>query len=93
MNLSPVPVSKREQILISIFIAAYFFVVLINICANCPLKSYVRKFTQTIELFTGIEQSWNMFCPNPREVSFHPYAIVTFQNGSTAYYEFPVQIK
>jgi len=89
MNSLSVPMSRRDQILISIFIATYFFCVGINICGNCPLKTYVRQFTQSIELFCGIEQSWNMFCPNPRDYSFHPYAIITFQDGSTALYEFP----
>ncbi len=89
MNLTPTAMSKRDQFIISIFIASYFFVVIANISANCPLKTFIRKYTHHIELFLGIEQAWNMFCPNPRDYSFHPYAIITFRDGTTSYYDFP----
>ncbi len=80
---------KRDQILISIFIVAYFFVVGIGLISDCPLRRFIHPFTRRIELVLGIDQSWKMFCPNPRDFNFHPYAVITFQDGSTAYYEFP----
>ncbi len=81
--------SKRDQILISTFIIVYFFIIGIAITADCPLRQFVHQYTRGLELFFGVDQSWRMFCPNPRDFCFHPYAVITFQDGSTAYYEFP----
>ncbi len=81
--------STRDQIIISIFIVSYWFVVLICVSAECPLKTTLRTYTHPVEMLFGIEQSWRMFCPNPRAYSMHVYAIVTFQDGSTTYYELP----
>src|SRR5476651_1259029 len=81
--------NKRDQILISVFIIAYFFLVLIDTASDCPLIRYVRQYTRGIEIMLGIEQSWLMFCPNPRDFNFHTYAVITFEDGSTTYYEFP----
>src|ERR1700722_16260681 len=79
----------RDRVVISIFIAAYLLITLIAISADCPLKNFIEPHTRKIQLFLGIDQSWRMFCPNPRGFCFHPYAVITFQDGSTAYYEFP----
>ncbi len=81
--------SIRDQIIISIFIVFYWFIVLICVAADCPFKQFMRQYTRVPEMLLSVEQSWRMFCPNPRAYSMHPYAIVTFQDGSTAYYEFP----
>jgi hypothetical protein len=81
--------SIRDQIIISIFIVFYWFIVLICVMADCPLKQAVHQYTRLPELLLGAEQSWRMFCPNPRTYSLHCYAIVTFKDGATAYYEFP----
>ncbi len=81
--------NKRDQIIISAFIVAYFFLILIDTSADCPMRRYFRKSTHPIEVMLGIDQSWRMFCPNPRDFNFHPYTVITFEDGSTAYYEFP----
>ena len=81
--------SNRDQIIISAFIVFYWFMVLICVCADCPIKTFLHQYTRLPELLMGSEQSWRMFCPNPRTYSMHPYAIVTFKDGTTTYYEFP----
>lgn len=83
------PMTKRDQVIISLFVISYFFVIGISLIANCPLRKFVHPITRNAELFFGIDQSWRMFCPNPRDFNFHPYAVITFQDGGTAYYEFP----
>jgi hypothetical protein len=89
MKSSNVLMSKRDQILISIFIMAYFFIVQITLLSPCPFKGYMHRITRPVEIFLGLDQSWCMFCPNPRDFNFHTYALVTFKDGSTGYYEFP----
>lgn len=84
-----IPMSKFDQLIISLFIASYFFIVGTSLLPNCPFKSHVHPFTKVPEFFLGIDQSWRMFCPNPRGFNLHVYAIITFKNGETAYYEFP----
>jgi len=81
--------SIRDQIIISVFIVFYWFVVIVCVLADCPLKGFLHPYTRIPELLLGVEQSWRMFCPNPRTYSMHTYAIVTFKDGATAYYEFP----
>ncbi len=56
---------------------------------DCPLKLFINQFTRTPITLLGIDQCWKMFCPNPRSFNLHPYAIITFVDGATAYYEFP----
>jgi len=89
MNTASNPMSKRDQVLISIFIMSYFFVVMITLLAPCPFKGFMHRYTRGIEILCGLDQSWCMFCPNPRDFNFHTYALVTFKDGSCAYYEFP----
>lgn len=81
--------SVRDQIIISTFIGCYWIIVLACVMANCPFKDYIHQYLRLPELLFGIEQSWRMFCPNPRTYSLHCYAVITFKDGSTAYYEFP----
>ena len=81
--------SIRDQVIISLFILFYWFMVMICVMADCPLKQFVHQYTRIPEILLATEQSWRMFCPNPRAYSLHPYAIITFRDGSTAYYEFP----
>ena len=87
--MKTIKMNKRDQILISCFIIVYWTIVLIEVSSNCPLKHFVRQYTRGIEILLGIDQSWRMFCPNPRDYNFHPYALITFADGSTAFYEFP----
>ena len=79
----------KDQVIISLFIVIYWVLVLICVMADCPLKQFVYTYTRTPEFVLSLEQSWRMFCPNPRVYSLHCYAIVTFKDGATAYYEFP----
>ena len=81
--------SIRDQIIISAFIVLYWFMVMVCIMADCPFKTFAATYTHIPELLLGTEQSWRMFCPNPRTYSMHSYAIVTFKDGTTSYYEFP----
>lgn len=59
------------------------------IMADCPLKQWLNQYTRVPMMLLGVDQCWKMFCPNPRIFSLHSYAIITFVDGTTTYYEFP----
>jgi len=79
----------KHRISLVLLICAYFFSVLIWISPDGRFKDRMLRFIRPVAVATGICQSWELFCPEPREVNFHETAIINFQDGTAKVYEFP----
>jgi hypothetical protein len=72
-----------------LLIAAYFFTVLVWVSPEGRFKDRMLRYLRPVAQATGIAQSWELFCPEPREINFHETAIINFQDGTAKIYEFP----
>src|SRR5579883_817261 len=53
------------------------------------LKQSMMPYVRPLAVLLGIEQSWQVFAPDPRRMNLHNSAVITFQDGSMKMYEFP----
>jgi hypothetical protein len=52
-------------------------------------KEIMMPYVRPLAVFLGLEQSWQVFAPNPRFMNLHNTAVITFQDGSMKMYEYP----
>lgn len=76
--------------MINLFIAFHLFAIL---CWALPTKAapieWLRHLVRPYLLGVGLDQAWDMFSPNPRDVNISLKAIVVTQNQHLKTYSFP----
>lgn len=75
--------------ILSAFICAYLFVVIVWFMGNSKFKLMLVNFTWKPMAAFGWYQNWSLFSPGVRHISFHETAVITFKDGSTKIYEYP----
>ena len=75
--------------LINAFIVFHLFLISAWLFpVNAQVAALVNKFRGYI-LFVGLDQDYSMFAPYPRKTNRHLFALITFQDQSTAIWPYP----
>lgn len=83
---------ERSSVGRSIISAGIVLFVLCQIAIGLPssaIKSEVGPTANRLVRIMGVEQNWGVFSPNPRSASIDVYAIVRFEDGSSARWDLP----
>lgn len=81
----------KFRVLMSAFLVFYLFCITVTVCPQTALRNALYKPIYPFLAALGFWQSWNVFAPNIRTDNFHLLATVTFEDGTTALWEFPRQ--
>jgi hypothetical protein len=79
------------KILISAGIVTYYTLTAINISPSTegPLSTKLREPTHTICDFFGWTQNWRLFGPVIRNINFHAFALIGYEDGTIGSWEAP----
>lgn len=89
------PLSERfersavGQVVISAGIVLVLAVMVGTHLPDSELERSVGPTSNRVIRMLGSEQAWGVFAPNPRSTSIGMYAVITFEDGSTARWEVP----
>ena len=85
--------AERSPIVRSLISLAIVMMLLAEIGTHLPGSSAVSQLVSQeanhLVRFTGTEQQWGVFAPDPRQTSLRIEGRVTFEDGSTAVWELP----
>lgn len=74
---------------VSVFLA---LTIVSMVFVNMPESELEDALDRPVYVYTsvtGLAQNWGVFAPNPRRISLHMYATVTFADGSQARWDTP----
>jgi hypothetical protein len=81
--------SSAWQIFLSLLVAVYFLLVIVQLCPEVEWRTRLWKPLAQFWNYWQLEQSWNLFAPNPHQDNLHPTAIITFEDGTKTIWELP----
>jgi len=85
-------VPGRRRIVITIFIVVTLGAVLVGNMPNSVIKGELMGVARPYLNATGLDQSWSIFSPNPRQVSIFITARIEHADGSVTVRPFPTGI-
>ncbi len=84
--------STRQRALISVFLVVTVAAVLVQNMPDSVIKNGLMGADQVYLNLTGLDQSWSIFSPNPRQQTVYVLARVEHADGSVAVHPIPTGI-
>jgi predicted DCC family thiol-disulfide oxidoreductase YuxK len=75
--------------LITAFLLATLIAIVVENLPNSAIRHHVMRPGQPYLNALGLDQNWGLFAPDPRRSVIDVYAIVKYDDGSTAVWRFP----
>jgi hypothetical protein len=83
-------ISNRMAAILSVIILFHLVVIVCwTIPVNWPPVAQIRQFARPYLLWTGLDQYWDMFSPNPPDTNFTLKAVVVTQQRHIHIWTFP----
>lgn len=89
MNTTIKQASLRFRIIVSMALVIYICACIVWMLPESRFRNALYDILKVPMLYTGIWQNFAVFSPNPRLNNMYLSAVVTFEDGSTQYFEFP----
>ena len=74
---------------ISLVLAITLVTIIVWVLPSSVLRSTLQPIVAPYALAAGLNQSWHLFAPNPRQTSREVYARIEYDDGSTSRWELP----
>lgn len=81
--------STRRRVVISVFLAVTVAAILVQNMPDSAIRSGLLTAAQPYLNVTGLDQSWSIFSPNPRQKTVYVLARVQHADGSVAFQGIP----
>jgi len=89
---APDAVSGRRRIAITIFVLVTLGAVLVQHMPDSVIKTNLVAVARPYLNMTGLDQTWSIFSPNPRQGTVYVLARVDRADGSVAFHPIPTGI-
>ena len=80
---------KVREPVISLFLIYTIAGVGIELCAKSPFRDALKAPFNSYLWYTGLWQNFSVFAPNPKNYNIYLTAVVKFDDGSRAVWQFP----
>jgi hypothetical protein len=88
-NVMPYP-SPTRRVLISVFLLIHLFLILVWSSPIYPRPIIkIWRFTRTYMEWSGLDQRWNLFAPEPLVTNAYLVAQITYGDGQKKKWKFP----
>jgi len=81
--------STFHRVLVSVLIASYLAIALVQSVPTADLPKGVSAITEPVIAFTGTKQRWNLFAPELMQVNQYSTVLIINDTGNMQLYEWP----